>query len=61
MVKLTKKIKLTGTEQYSTYTGYSNTYAWSGPCKDDTSVDPWNRKCCKITAIDAIRFTLVRF
>jgi len=49
-------IIITGTEQYSTYTGYSNTYAWSGPCKDDTSVDPWNRKCCKITAIDAICF-----
>jgi len=49
-------ILITGTEQYSTYTGYAESYAWSGPCKDDTPSDPWKRKCCKITAIDAIRF-----
>lgn len=47
---------ITGAEQYSMYSGYSNTYKWEKPFQDQTERDLWQRRCTKIVAIDAMRF-----
>ncbi|XP_069548009.1 poly(ADP-ribose) glycohydrolase-like [Brachyistius frenatus] len=45
---------ITGTQQYSKYTGYSQTYEWTGIHQDTTPSDDWQRRCTEIVAIDAL-------
>ncbi|TNN83752.1 Poly(ADP-ribose) glycohydrolase [Liparis tanakae] len=47
---------ITGTQQYSRYTGYAQTYQWDGSHQDTTPRDNWQRKCTEIVAIDALQF-----
>ncbi|KAM6897284.1 poly(ADP-ribose) glycohydrolase [Xenentodon cancila] len=47
---------ITGTQQYSKYTGYSQTYEWDGSHQDTTPSDGWQRRCTEIVAIDALQF-----
>ncbi|XP_030059148.1 poly(ADP-ribose) glycohydrolase isoform X2 [Microcaecilia unicolor] len=47
---------ITGTEQYSEYTGYAETYRWKRSHEDETSRDEWQRRTTEIVAIDAIHF-----
>ncbi|KAM3859935.1 poly(ADP-ribose) glycohydrolase [Diretmus argenteus] len=47
---------ITGTQQYSKYTGYAQTYKWGGSHQDTTLRDGWQRKCTEIVAIDALQF-----
>ncbi|XP_023698102.1 poly(ADP-ribose) glycohydrolase [Paramormyrops kingsleyae] len=47
---------ITGTEQYSKYTGYAESYKWAGSHRDETPRDEWQRRCTEIVAIDALRF-----
>ncbi|XP_038128669.1 poly(ADP-ribose) glycohydrolase-like [Cyprinodon tularosa] len=47
---------ITGTQQYSKYTGYSQTYKWAGSHQDTTPRDDWGRRCTEIVAIDALLF-----
>uniref|UniRef100_A0A8D3C0P1 poly(ADP-ribose) glycohydrolase n=1 Tax=Scophthalmus maximus TaxID=52904 RepID=A0A8D3C0P1_SCOMX len=48
---------ITGTQQYSKYTGYAQTYQWGGSHQDTTPRDGWQRRCTEIVAIDALRFS----
>uniref|UniRef100_A0A3Q0QTR6 poly(ADP-ribose) glycohydrolase n=1 Tax=Amphilophus citrinellus TaxID=61819 RepID=A0A3Q0QTR6_AMPCI len=47
---------ITGTQKYSKYTGYGQTYQWSGSHEDITPSDGWQRRCTEIVAIDALQF-----
>ncbi|XP_050980021.1 poly(ADP-ribose) glycohydrolase isoform X2 [Labeo rohita] len=47
---------ITGTEQFSRYSGYSDTYRWDGNHNDQTLRDEWQRKCTEIVAIDALHY-----
>lgn len=47
---------ITGTEQYSKYSGYSESFKWKHSYKDETPRDEWQRRCTEIVAIDALRF-----
>ncbi|KAG8000133.1 Myoferlin, partial [Nibea albiflora] len=47
---------ITGTEQYSKYCGYAETYKWKESHKDETPRDDWQRRCTEIVAIDALKF-----
>ncbi|KAF7669365.1 hypothetical protein LDENG_00199680 [Lucifuga dentata] len=47
---------ITGTQQYSKYTGYAQTYQWFGSHQDTTPRDGWQRRCTEIVAIDALQF-----
>ncbi|KAI1894353.1 hypothetical protein AGOR_G00114940 [Albula goreensis] len=47
---------ITGTEQYSKYTGYAETYKWMESHKDETPRDDWQRRCTEIVALDALKF-----
>nr|XP_046234105.1 poly(ADP-ribose) glycohydrolase isoform X2 [Scatophagus argus]XP_046234107.1 poly(ADP-ribose) glycohydrolase isoform X2 [Scatophagus argus]XP_046234108.1 poly(ADP-ribose) glycohydrolase isoform X2 [Scatophagus argus]XP_046234109.1 poly(ADP-ribose) glycohydrolase isoform X2 [Scatophagus argus] len=47
---------ITGTQQYSKYTGYAHTYQWNGSHQDTTPRDGWQRRCTEIVAIDALQF-----
>uniref|UniRef100_A0A3Q1BDS0 poly(ADP-ribose) glycohydrolase n=1 Tax=Amphiprion ocellaris TaxID=80972 RepID=A0A3Q1BDS0_AMPOC len=47
---------ITGTQQYSKYTGYAQTYKWSGSHQDPIPSDTWQRRCTEIVAIDALQF-----
>uniref|UniRef100_A0A3Q3AQV1 poly(ADP-ribose) glycohydrolase n=1 Tax=Kryptolebias marmoratus TaxID=37003 RepID=A0A3Q3AQV1_KRYMA len=47
---------ITGTQQYSKYKGYSETYKWNGRHQDTTPRDGWQRRCTEIVAIDALKF-----
>ncbi|XP_036936356.1 poly(ADP-ribose) glycohydrolase isoform X1 [Acanthopagrus latus] len=47
---------ITGTQQYSEYSGYSRTYQWTGSHQDVTPRDDWQRRCTEIVAIDALHF-----
>ncbi|KAL4640057.1 poly(ADP-ribose) glycohydrolase isoform X3 [Arapaima gigas] len=47
---------ITGTEQYSKYTGYAESYKWAGNHRDEIPRDDWQRKCTEIVAIDALKF-----
>lgn len=47
---------ITGTQQYSKYTGYSRTYKWAGSHQDTTPRDGWQRRSTEIVAIDALQF-----
>ncbi|XP_029466558.1 poly(ADP-ribose) glycohydrolase [Rhinatrema bivittatum] len=47
---------ITGTEQYSKYIGYAETYRWNGSHEDETPRDEWQRRTTEIVAIDAFHF-----
>ncbi|XP_072293144.1 poly(ADP-ribose) glycohydrolase [Eucyclogobius newberryi] len=47
---------ITGTEQYSKYSGYAESYKWAGSYQDETPRDDWQRRCTQIVAIDACKF-----
>ncbi|KAM5241201.1 poly(ADP-ribose) glycohydrolase isoform 2-T2 [Hipposideros larvatus] len=47
---------ITGTEQYSEYTGYAETYRWARSHDDGSERDAWQRRCTEIVAIDALHF-----
>ncbi|XP_034040439.1 poly(ADP-ribose) glycohydrolase isoform X2 [Thalassophryne amazonica] len=47
---------VTGTEQYSKYTGYAESYKWNGSFKDETPRDEWQRRCTEIVALDALKY-----
>uniref|UniRef100_UPI00398F0B3B poly(ADP-ribose) glycohydrolase isoform X2 n=1 Tax=Pristiophorus japonicus TaxID=55135 RepID=UPI00398F0B3B len=47
---------ITGTEQYSIYEGYADTYKWAGSCNDKIPRDAWQRRNTEIVAIDALPF-----
>ncbi|XP_068923324.1 poly(ADP-ribose) glycohydrolase isoform X2 [Petaurus breviceps papuanus] len=47
---------ITGTEQYSEYIGYAETYRWARSHDDKSEMDDWQRRCTEIVAIDALHF-----
>ncbi|KAM3592724.1 uncharacterized protein V6R79_024003 [Siganus canaliculatus] len=47
---------ITGTQQYSKYSGYAQTFKWSGSHEDKIQRDKWQRRCTEIVAIDALQF-----
>ncbi|KAM3862983.1 poly(ADP-ribose) glycohydrolase [Diretmus argenteus] len=47
---------ITGTEQYSKYSGYAESYKWKDSYKDETPRDNWQRRCTEIVALDALKF-----
>uniref|UniRef100_A0A665VVH2 poly(ADP-ribose) glycohydrolase n=1 Tax=Echeneis naucrates TaxID=173247 RepID=A0A665VVH2_ECHNA len=47
---------ITGTEQYSKYTGYAESYKWKESYTDETPRDDWQRRCTEIVAIDALKY-----
>ncbi|XP_026078065.1 poly(ADP-ribose) glycohydrolase-like isoform X1 [Carassius auratus] len=47
---------ITGTEQFSRYSGYSDTYRWDGNHDDQMPRDEWQRRCTEIVAIDALHY-----
>ncbi|XP_072439495.1 poly(ADP-ribose) glycohydrolase isoform X1 [Chiloscyllium punctatum] len=47
---------ITGTEQYSVYEGYADTYKWVESYNDKTLRDAWQRCNTEIVAIDALPF-----
>uniref|UniRef100_A0A9J8DCF8 poly(ADP-ribose) glycohydrolase n=1 Tax=Cyprinus carpio carpio TaxID=630221 RepID=A0A9J8DCF8_CYPCA len=49
-------VVLTGTEQFSRYSGYSDTYRWDGNHDDQMPRDEWQRRCTEIVAIDALHY-----
>ncbi|KAJ0015677.1 hypothetical protein NQD34_013966 [Periophthalmus magnuspinnatus] len=47
---------ITGTQQFSKYTGYAQTYKWAGRYHDTTPRDEWQRRSTEVVAIDALQF-----
>ncbi|XP_076016467.1 poly(ADP-ribose) glycohydrolase [Genypterus blacodes] len=47
---------ITGTEQYSKYSGYAESYKWKESHKDETPRDDWQRRCTEIVAVDALKY-----
>ncbi|KAI4891586.1 hypothetical protein NFI96_020978 [Prochilodus magdalenae] len=47
---------ITGTEQYSKYSGYAESYKWKASHKDQTPRDVWQRRCTEIVALDALKY-----
>uniref|UniRef100_A0A7N6FI68 PARG catalytic Macro domain-containing protein n=1 Tax=Anabas testudineus TaxID=64144 RepID=A0A7N6FI68_ANATE len=47
---------ITGTEQYSKYSGYAESYKWKDSYTDETPRDDWQRRCTEIVAIDALKY-----
>ncbi|KAK5850998.1 hypothetical protein PBY51_001826 [Eleginops maclovinus] len=45
---------ITGTQQYSKYTGYAQTYKWAGSHQDTTLRDGWQRRCTEIFRPDRL-------
>ncbi|KAK2159116.1 hypothetical protein LSH36_158g03039 [Paralvinella palmiformis] len=51
---------ITGCERYSNYTGYADSFKWSGNHIDKIPRDSWGRICTQIVAIDALVFKSYR-
>ncbi|XP_010876664.2 poly(ADP-ribose) glycohydrolase [Esox lucius] len=49
-----------GSQQFSGYCGYSDTFEWAGPHRDDIPRDEWMRLHRQIVAIDALHFRQMR-
>lgn len=47
---------VTGAEQFSRYSGYSDSFRWDGDRDDQTPRDEWQRRCTEIVAIDALHY-----
>ncbi|XP_036385389.1 poly(ADP-ribose) glycohydrolase [Megalops cyprinoides] len=56
----TECLKVTGSQQYSNYMGYSDSFTWIGPHNDNTTRDEWQRRKRQIVAIDALHFKYPR-
>ena len=52
-----ESILIMGAEQFSSYTGYSGTFTYTGPYKDTNPIDSCLRRCVSIVAIDATRYS----
>ncbi|XP_060712577.1 poly(ADP-ribose) glycohydrolase-like isoform X2 [Hemiscyllium ocellatum] len=52
----TECLVITGSQLYSKYDGYSNSFRWMGVHIDKTSRDLWLRRRTEVVAIDAINF-----
>uniref|UniRef100_A0A9J7YJY4 poly(ADP-ribose) glycohydrolase n=2 Tax=Cyprinus carpio TaxID=7962 RepID=A0A9J7YJY4_CYPCA len=48
---------VTGAEQFSRYSGYSDSFRWEGDHDDQTPRDEWQRRCTEIVAIDALHYS----
>ncbi|XP_051973835.1 poly(ADP-ribose) glycohydrolase [Xyrauchen texanus] len=49
-------LKVTGSQVYSMYSGYSKSFEWTGVHHDTTKRDEWKRRYRQIVAIDALHF-----
>ncbi|XP_055351686.1 poly(ADP-ribose) glycohydrolase-like [Paramacrobiotus metropolitanus] len=47
---------VTGVERFSGYSGYGDTFKWTGPYMDAAVRDEWRRRQTQVVAIDALRF-----
>ncbi|XP_048061092.1 poly(ADP-ribose) glycohydrolase isoform X1 [Megalobrama amblycephala] len=47
---------ITGTEQYSEYSGYAESFKWKANHKDEIPRDGWQRRCTEIVAMDALKY-----
>ncbi|XP_065821430.1 poly(ADP-ribose) glycohydrolase isoform X1 [Labrus bergylta] len=47
---------VTGSQQFSCYSGFSDTFEWAGPHEDNLKRDEWQRLQRQILAIDALHF-----
>uniref|UniRef100_A0A671R2B6 poly(ADP-ribose) glycohydrolase n=2 Tax=Sinocyclocheilus anshuiensis TaxID=1608454 RepID=A0A671R2B6_9TELE len=47
---------ITGTEQYSKYSGYAESFRWKANHKDEIPRDGWQRRCTEIVAVDALKY-----
>uniref|UniRef100_A0A672QZE2 poly(ADP-ribose) glycohydrolase n=1 Tax=Sinocyclocheilus grahami TaxID=75366 RepID=A0A672QZE2_SINGR len=47
---------ITGTEQYSKYSGYAESFRWKANHKDEIPIDGWQRRCTEIVAVDALKY-----
>lgn len=47
---------ITGTEQFSEYSGYADSYQWKNMHADKIPRDEWKRKCTEIVAVDALKY-----
>lgn len=43
-----------GCEQFNQYRGYASSFEWSGDFKDETPLDTYRRRKCRVVAIDAL-------
>ncbi|XP_005801698.2 poly(ADP-ribose) glycohydrolase-like [Xiphophorus maculatus] len=55
-LELNECLIITGTERYSKYSGYAESYKWQKSYKDETPRDDWQRRCTEIVAIDAVKY-----
>ncbi|XP_037803475.1 poly(ADP-ribose) glycohydrolase-like isoform X2 [Penaeus monodon] len=53
----TEALIVLGVEQFNKGVGYASNFRWAGSHKDTTPWDPWGRRMCQVTAIDALHFT----
>ncbi|XP_071321510.1 poly(ADP-ribose) glycohydrolase isoform X5 [Trachinotus anak] len=51
---------ITGSQQFSTYSGFRDTFEWAGPHMESVKRDEWARLKRQILAIDALHFKHVR-
>lgn len=49
-------LRITGVQTYNNTRGYSDTFTWESPHKDNNQRDEWKRRYCQIVAIDAMNF-----
>ncbi|KAK6316292.1 hypothetical protein J4Q44_G00138160 [Coregonus suidteri] len=47
---------ITGSQQFSQYSGYSDSFKWKGPHRDNIERDEWQRLHRQIVAMDALHF-----
>ncbi|XP_067278140.1 poly(ADP-ribose) glycohydrolase [Pseudorasbora parva] len=47
---------ITGTEQFSKYSGYAESFKWKANHKDEIPRDGWQRRCTEIVAMDALKY-----
>jgi len=47
---------MAGVEQYCRFSGYSETFRFEGDFVDTTPRDRYERRMCKLVAIDAVKF-----
>ncbi|KAK2887892.1 poly(ADP-ribose) glycohydrolase isoform X2 [Channa argus] len=49
-------VLITGSQQFSCYSGFGDTFEWAGPYRDNLERDNWCRLKRQIVAIDALHF-----
>ncbi|KAL3280193.1 hypothetical protein HHI36_017693 [Cryptolaemus montrouzieri] len=55
----TEAVVIRGSERFSNYTGYSDTFQWNGNFADETPTDRFGRRQTTVAIIDATRFNKV--